>query len=147
MKVKIKKALHDAKMPTYATDGSGCFDLYAAGISYKSTVAKNGLVIDTGLQFEIPEGYVMLVFSRSGQAFKHGVRLSNCVGVIDSDFRGNVKVKLHLDASFMPFLNVENGDRVAQAMIVPAPKVEFEFSDVLSDTNRGAGGFGSTGVA
>lgn len=93
MKVKIKKKAHeDAVMPTYATDGAACFDLYAAAIkdTIKDTI-NNTVIYDTGLQFEIPQGAVMMIYSRSGHGFKKGIHLANCVGVIDSDYRGNVK--------------------------------------------------------
>ena len=86
----------------------------------------------------------MLVYSRSGHGFKYGVRLANCVGVIDSDYRGEVGVKLTADQTSEGFF-VRNGDRIAQAMIVPVDRVEFEEVEKLSDTDRGTGGFGSTG--
>lgn len=144
MKIKIKKVNEDAKIPTYATDGSGCFDLYSVGYS----VVEEGfpVVFSTGLAFEIPEGYVMLVFSRSGHAFKHEIRLSNCVGVIDSDYRGEVKVKLTQDHAFHNnWMDIKKGDRIAQAMVLPVNKVCFEEADELSNTARGEGGFGHTG--
>jgi dUTP pyrophosphatase len=144
MKIKIKKVNEDAKIPTYATDGSGCFDLYSVGYS----VVEEGfpVVFSTGLAFEIPEGYVMLVFSRSGHAFKHEIRLANCVGVIDSDYRGEVKVKLTQDHAFHNnWMDIKKGDRIAQAMVLPVNKVCFEEADELSNTARGEGGFGHTG--
>lgn len=140
MEVKIKKLSQDAILPRYATDGSGCFDLF-----YKEDYEEEFdlvLEVSTGLSFEIPEGYVMLVFSRSGHGFKHDVRLSNCVGVIDSDYRGEVKVKLRGDE--YNNLDFKYGDAVAQAMIVPIPKVSFIEMQSLSETARGEGGFGST---
>ena len=140
MEVKIKKLSQDAILPRYATDGSGCFDLF-----YKEDYEEEFdlvLEVSTGLSFEIPEGYVMLVFSRSGHGFKHDVRLSNCVGVIDSDYRGEVKVKLRGDE--YNNLDFKYGDAVAQAMIVPVPKVSFIEVQTLSETARGEGGFGST---
>lgn len=140
MEVKIKKLSQDAILPRYATDGSGCFDLF-----YKEDYEEEFdlvLEVSTGLSFEIPSGYVMLVFSRSGHGFKHDVRLSNCVGVIDSDYRGEVKVKLRGDD--YNNLDFKYGDAVAQAMIVPVPKVSFIEVQTLSETARGEGGFGST---
>ncbi len=144
MKIKINKLHEDAKMPTYGTAGSACFDLYASGV-YNRFVS-HVEVIGTGLAFEIPEGYVMLVYSRSGHGFKNNVRLANCVGVIDSDYRGEVKVKLICDNRNSTRLEIETGDRIAQAMIVPVNQVDFEFVDELSTTDRGTGGFGSTGT-
>lgn len=142
MKVKVKRLSTAARLPTYATDGSGCFDLYAThGANLDS---ERPAAIGTGLSFEIPEGHVMLVFSRSGHGFNHDVRLANCVGVIDSDYRGEVKVKLTCD-DYRKSLVVSEGDRVAQALIIPIPAVEFEEVGDLSVTERGEGGFGSTG--
>lgn len=140
MKVKIKKLHPDALMPQYGSDGAGCFDLHCVNGGFVT----NYLVFETGLAFEIPEGHVMLVFSRSGHAFKSDTRLSNCVGVIDHDYRGEVRVKLRCDSNINA-LAVKPGDRIAQAMIIPYPKVEFDWTDELSDTERGDGGFGSTG--
>lgn len=136
MQVNIKQLHHDAKMPTYATDGSGCFDLYAA--SWDQETRSFG----TGLAFDIPDGWVMKVYSRSGDGFKRGLTLCNSVGVIDSDFRGEVRVKFNNPYNFTH--NV--GDRIAQAMIVQVPKVSFEWVDELTATERGENGFGSSGV-
>ncbi len=141
IKVKIKRLNAGAIMPTYGSSGAACFDLYSMTDGHVGMIP---VMLDTGLAFEIPEGYVMLVFSRSGHGFKDGVRLINCVGVIDHDYRGAVKVKLHKD-TYGSGLDIKKGDRIAQAMIVPFPKVGFEWSDELSDTERGVGGFGSTG--
>lgn len=140
MKVKIKKLHPDAVMPQYGSDGAACFDLHCVNSSFVCTQG----VLDTGLAFEIPEGHVMLVFSRSGHAFKNDARLANCVGVIDHDYRGEVKIKMRVDSD-LSCLSIKPGDRIAQAMIVPYPKVEFDWADELSDTDRGTGGFGSTG--
>ena len=142
MKVKIKKTIDNAKTPTYGTDGAACFDFYAtekASIAVKSTSE----LIDTGIAFEVPEGHVMLAFSRSGHGFKNGIRLCNSVGVIDSDYRDSVKVKLVNDSN-IPFF-IEPGDRILQAMIIPVDRVEFDLVEELSDTVRGTGGLGSTG--
>lgn len=145
MQVKIKKLHPDAITPTYGTDGAACFDIYtltAGGIDGEDRWP----VCDysTGLSFEIPKDHVMLVFSRSGHGFKHDVRLSNCVGVIDSDYRGELKVKLTADK--YGSLDVNAGDRIAQAMILPVQQVKFMEVDELSVTERGIDGFGSTGA-
>ena len=153
MQIKIKKIHPDAKEPTYATDGSGCFDLRAMSVRGAHTI---GALVDqgspvtcgTGLAFEIPPGWAMLIFSRSGHGFKDNVRLSNAVGVIDADFRGEVKVKLTCDIDppdDKPGLFVKPGDRIAQVLVLPVERVNFIFADELSDTERGTGGFGSTG--
>lgn len=148
MQVKIKLKHPDVKIPTYATDGSGCFDIYADSIPGMtmwsvSVFDNNPLIVPTGLFFEIPEGHVLLIFSRSGHGFKNDVRLANCVGIIDSDYRNEVLVKLTADGTGE--MKVKTGDRIAQGMIVPYPKVQFVVSDELSMTERNMGGFGSTG--
>lgn len=145
MKVKIKKLHPDAIVPTYGTSGAACFDLYAIEVHPCGHVVSDGVPITfrTGLAFEVPQGHVMMVYSRSGHGFKHGVRLSNCTGIIDSDYRGELMVKLHNDSD-EPFM-VNKGDRIAQAMIVPVNQVSFDVVDELSDTERGEGRFGSTG--
>lgn len=149
MRVKIKKLSPTAIVPTYATYGAACFDLYADDLDgefFSTDVDVNDpLICGTGLSFEVPQDHVMLIFSRSGHGFKYGVRLSNCVGVIDSDYRGEVKVKLTADEEERELI-VNRGDRIAQAMILPVERVQFEVSDELSETERGTGGFGSTGA-
>ncbi len=145
LRVKIQKVSDHAVIPTYATDGSGAFDLYWSAPADYATNAGPGspALLATGLAFEVPEGHVMLVFSRSGHGFSRGVRLANCVGVIDSDYRGEVMVKLAGDGPGR--MTFYGGDRIAQALIVPVPRVEFEAVDALSETQRGEAGFGSTG--
>ena len=138
MKVKIKKLHPDAKMPIYGSQDAACFDLHAV---------EDGIVPNhegqIGLAFEVPQGHVMMIYSRSGHGYKHGVRLVNCTGVIDADYRGEVSAKLTTDRDD---LVIKKGDRIAQAMIVPVDRCEFEFVDELGDTQRGAGGFGSSGA-
>lgn len=130
------------ELPKRATDGAACFDIQSADNT--EIAPKNSGVVRTGLKFKIPVGYVMLVFSRSGHGFKNGVRLANSVGVIDSDYRGEVKVKLQNDGD--ETFSVRYGDRVAQAMLLPVPFVPMVAGVVIADTARGVGGFGSTGV-
>jgi dUTP pyrophosphatase len=150
MQVKIKKLTPTATIPTYGTEGAACFDLYAdmnpPETSYHMVNHGTPAVIHTGLAFEVPEGHVMLVFSRSGYGFKHNTRLRNCTGIIDSDYRGEVVVGLTRDSNEGEELVVRHGDRIAQAMIIPIHQVTFWEVDELSDTARGAGGFGSTGA-
>jgi dUTP pyrophosphatase len=154
MKLLVKKLNPIAILPTYATSGAACFDLHACTIQAdvaKSVWQGHPLTIGTGLSFEIPPGYVMMVFSRSGHGFRHDTRLANCTGIIDSDYRGEVMVKLTCDRpdfgsdDVMP-LRVKVGDRIAQAMIIPVHQCEMVECDQLSDTMRGSGGFGSTGA-
>lgn len=139
--MKIKRTHPNAREPLYASAGAACFDLYAADVV---KLEADSVVYDTGVAFEIPENHVMLVFSRSGQGFKDNIRLANCVGVIDSDFRASVKVKLVSDRGELGMMP-QRGDRIAQAMVLPVQRVGFEWTDELSDTERGEGGFGSTG--
>jgi len=146
MKLKVKRLHRDAVIPRYATPGSACFDLHSINAEDKMVREGRPLIFDTGLAFEIPKDHVMLIFSRSGHAFKSDVRLANCVGVIDSDYRSEVKVKLVIDPSptWDGFL-VRQYDRIAQAMVIPVEKVEFVLCDELSTAER-FGGLGSTGA-
>ena len=162
MQVKIKKLHPNAKVPTYATDGSAAFDLYALTVNgshrFSSFVTEGYPVLcDTGIAFELPPGYGMFILSRSGQGFKHDTRLSNCIGLLDFgiglldfDYRGSAQVKLICDQDVpddqMPF-DVAPGDRIAQAVILPIPRVDFNVVEELTETARGTGGFGSTGKA
>jgi dUTP pyrophosphatase len=145
LKAQVIKLSPEAQLPEYATDGSACFDIRAylpLNKEHPVYIVDNS-IINTGLAFEVPEGHVMQVFSRSGHGFKHDVRLANCVAIIDSDYRGELMIKLTNDGLF-PF-EVKHGDRIAQGMIVPIPKVEFLEVNELTDTVRGEGGLGSTG--
>lgn len=149
MNLQFKKLLTAATKPQYATKGAACFDLHAVledvghlrfGLTVNPGTSE---IIRTGLAFEVPEGHVMLIFSRSGHSFKNGVRLSNSVGVLDADYRGECKVALQNDGHAK--FKVAHGDRIAQAMIIPVPMVTMEEVDELSATERGTRGFGSTG--
>jgi dUTP pyrophosphatase len=148
MRVKVKKLVPEAKLPVYATDGSGCFDIHTNQYeNWAVDLDKQGHThtFGTGLAFEIPKGYCMLIFSRSGHGFNSDTRLANCVGVIDSDYRGELFVKLTRDIDLQwdtDDLCIKHGDRIAQGMIIPVPKIEFELTDELSDTARGTGGLG-----
>lgn len=151
MKLNVKKTHPDAILPRYATPGAACFDLHTLGPADpfydKQEIGEQPVTFQTGLAFEIPQGHVMLIFSRSGHGFNHDTRLANCVGVIDSDYRGEVMVRLTRDGSWeTKCLGIRPGDRIAQAMIVPIPRVELVLVDELSTTERGAGGLGSTGA-
>lgn len=142
MEVQFKKLHENAQIPEYASNGAAAFDLFACKFEeYDHT--ENTCVVNTGIACAVPEGFVMLVFSRSGHGFKHGIRLANCVGVIDSDYRGEIKVKLARDTAGA--IDFKVGDRIAQAMIVPCPQVTILEVEELDETERGDGGFGSTG--
>lgn len=141
MKIKIKKTHPNGKIPTYATDGSGAFDFYSAeDVVVHENYAK---AINLGVAMEVPDGHVLLLFPRSSIGKNTGLRMPNSVGVIDSDYRGTIHA---LYDNVWSDYTVLTGDRIAQGIIVPIPKVEFEEVEELSTTERGEGGFGSTGV-
>lgn len=149
MKLRVMRIDENAKLPTYATDGSGCLDFYTTerGILLPGAERR----FKTGIAVEVPKTHVLLLFSRSGHGFKNRSRLTNCVGVIDSDYRGEIMVSLTNDTEFgdmtreMNTLRVAEGDRIAQGALFEVPKIEVEEVAQLSETARGAGGFGSTG--
>ncbi len=143
MRVKIKRLTPTAKMPTYGSASAAGADLYSDEAAFTVAPGETHLV-HTGLSVEIPEGYAGFVHARSGMASKRGLAPANKVGVIDADYRGEVMVALH-NHSGEP-QTVEAGERVAQLVIAPFLKAEFEEADELSDTVRGEGGFGSTGT-
>jgi dUTP pyrophosphatase len=148
LQLKIKKLHPDAVVPKYATAGAACFDLHAIvenDIGADAVLPGHFYTFRTGLAFEVPSGYVLKVYSRSGHGFKYGVRLANGTGIIDSDYRGELMVCLKNDGPSEPLV-VHHGDRIAQAMLVQIPQVELIEVGELSNTERGAGGFGSTGA-
>lgn len=140
--MNYKKLLPTAKEPTYGSDEAAGADLYAA----EAVWIHPGEVklVDTGIAVEIPENYFGGLFPRSGLATKRGLRLANCVGVIDSDYRGPVKVALFNDSNKVQ--EVEVGERIAQMIVIPYITTNFVEVKELSDTIRGEGGFGSTGT-
>ena len=149
VRVGVKKLHPDAIVPQRATPSAACVDLHAIveTVAYETVRLSNPVIFRTGLAFEIPEGYGMLIFSRSGHGFKNDIRLANCVGVLDSDYRGECKVKLSSDTPHGGAFAVQHQDRIAQALILPIPEIEYFLTDELSESERGEGGFGSTGVS
>lgn len=143
LNVKVKRLSPQAKLPTYGTEGAAAFDISALEDGQITAAEGSTLIVKTGLSFEIPKGHVMLIVGRSGHGFKENLRLANCVGVIDSDYRGELMVKLTKD-DVRDFV-IKAGDRIAQAMIMPLPHIQFEEVEELSNTARGTGGLGSTG--
>lgn len=125
---------------SYATDGSAGLDLFAA---YGAVIEKTIIMVPTGVAVAIPEGHVGLLCIRSGLATKSRLRLANGIGVIDSDYRGEILVALVNDAHEAYCVN--QGDRIAQLVLVPAPRLELEEATELHPTARDVGGFGSTG--
>lgn len=147
IQLKVKKVEPGAIVPKYQTLGAACFDLHAFGEVEPVTLnseARYAHTFRTGLKFEIQPGWVMMIFSRSGHGFNNDIRLANCVGIVDSDYRGEVSVKLTADDT--GYLVVKEGDRIAQAMLMRADQVAICEVDELSETARGEGGFGSTGA-
>lgn len=138
LQIKFKKLNSCAVIPTRKTTGAAGFDLTAVSLKVTETTIK----YETGIAVEIPPGYVGLAFPRSSVC-KTGLSLANSVGVIDSDYRGSISFVFYKGAEFIePY---SYGDRIGQLLIVPIPAVEFVEVDELSETERGAGGYGSTG--
>ncbi len=141
--LKILKLDETVQTPCYQTEGAAGMDLCAfleSPITLKSLERK---LVPTGLKIELPKGFEAQIRPRSGMSVKHGITLINCVGTIDEDYRGEVCVPI-VNLSTEEF-TINNGDRIAQMVIAPVTKAEIEVVSELSDTQRGEGGFGSTG--
>lgn len=143
MNIKVKKLKPGATVPTMGSKFAAGADLYSAEDADVIIEPSETKFIGTGLAMEIPEGYVGLVYARSGLACKRGLAPANKVGVVDSDYRGEIKVALHNHGKEAQ--TVEKGERIAQMVIAPYLSVNYEEADSLSETERGEGGFGSTG--
>ncbi len=143
MQIKVKKLNENAILPRYGSEFAAGADLYAA--EGKTVAAGATEFVHTGVAVELPAGTVGLIFARSGLACKQDLAPANKVGVIDCDYRGEVVVALHNHGTSPR--TVEAGDRIAQLVVMPYIAAQFEEADTLSDTVRGAGGFGSTGRA
>ena len=141
--VRFRRVSDLAHVPTRGSEKAAGYDLYAAVSSPVTIMPHETFPIDTGLQFEIPDGYFAAIYARSGIAAREGLRPANCTGVCDSDYRGNYIVALHNDSE-TPRV-IEPGERIAQMVVIPYLSVSFEETSSLTDTRRGAGGFGSTG--
>ena len=139
MKVKIKKMHPDSVIPSYAKEGDAGLDLTCVGYQQ---IDSEHVKYNTGIAVEIPSGHVGLLFPRSS-CYKKRQLLSNCVGVIDSGYRGQISmVMIGMHKDFM----YKKGDRIGQLIIMPYPQIEFEEVEELSQTERGEGGYGSTGI-
>jgi dUTP pyrophosphatase len=136
MKIKIKKIHPEAIIPKYAHDGDAGMDVFAISKKENYEFVEYG----TGLSFEVPDGHVMLIFPRSSVSNK-SLSLCNAVGVLDSGYRGELKIRFYKHKRE----DYQIGDKIAQIIILPFPKIEFEEAGELSETSRGANGFGSTG--
>jgi dUTP pyrophosphatase len=141
--VNVKKLNENAVMPTYGSLFAAGADLYALLDSETVIEPQQTLLVHTGLSMEIPEGYAGLIYARSGLASKRGLAPANKVGVVDADYRGEIMVALH-NHSAQP-QTIAPFERIAQLVIAPFLKAEFNLVDELDTTERGEGGFGSTG--
>lgn len=141
MKIRIKKLKEEAIIPTSGSKYAAGYDLYAT--TTEVFLPFQTIKMSTGLAVEIPEGYFGGIFARSGLATKFGLRPANCVGVVDSDYRGELIVALHNDTNQEQ--TVKKGERIGQLVVLPYLPIEFEEVDELDETERGEGGFGSTG--
>ena len=141
--IKVKKLDERAVLPAYGSEYAAGADLYAVSDGAITFLPGETKFVHTGLAMEIPVGYAGLVYARSGLATKRGLAPANKVGVVDSDYRGEVMVALHNHSGKEQTIGA--GERIAQLVITPFLKASFYEADELSDTARGAGGFGSTG--
>ena len=144
MNIKIKKLSNKATIPTRGSDQAAGYDLYAANTEMITIEPHKTVKVPTDLALEIPEGYFGGIFARSGLATKSGLAPANKVGVVDSDYRGNVIVALHNDTDMPRVIDIK--ERIAQLVVMPYLNVEFDEVEELDNTERGDGGFGSTGT-
>lgn len=144
VQIEIKALNEAAKIPSYAYSGDAGMDL-SASESLTLQPFERALV-PTGLAIALPEGYAGFVLPRSGLAIKHGITVVNTPGLIDSNYRGELKIILQNTDPHEPF-TIHGGDRIAQLVVMPVPHMSFTPVDVLSNTERGEGGFGSSGVS
>ena len=143
MQIKLQLLRDSAVIPTIATSGSAGYDLYSASENIEIINSGERLLIPTGISLEIPLGYYGAVCSRSGLALKHGLVVLNAPGIVDSDYRGEIKVILYNTAKEP--VEIKPKDRIAQLIICPCTKVQWVLSEKLELTERGVNGFGSTG--
>lgn len=144
MEIKIKKLRENAIIPSRGSLFAAGYDLYACLDGENITIEPHkSAKIGTGIAAALPAGYFGAIFARSGLATKQNLRPANCVGVVDSDYRGEFIVCLHNDSDDMRVIN--NGERVAQLVLMPFMEMDFIETDALDETERGVGGFGSTG--
>ena len=141
--IRVKKVRENAILPTYGSQGAAGADLYACLEAEIVIAPGESAFVPTGLSMEIPVGFAGLIYARSGLACKRGLAPANKVGVVDSDYRGEFMVVLHNHGAEPQ--TVANGERIAQLVITPVYTPAFEEVDELTDTQRAAGGFGSTG--
>lgn len=145
MNIKFKKLHKDAVTPVFSSEGAAGADLTAISEEFGLTVTGLIVTYDTGVAVEIPKGYVGLLFPRSSVSTKTTLTLGNSVGVIDSDYRGSIQFKFR-DVARGPGKKYQAGEKIGQLVIVPIPVISFTEVDELTNTQRGDGAFGSTGV-
>lgn len=147
MNIKVCKLNEKAKLPTRGSEQAAGYDLCACfpeDWGERLVIQPNETIkVGTGLTMELPEGYFGAIFARSGLSIKQGLRPANCVGVVDSDYRGEYIVALHNDSDYEE--RIYDGDRIAQLVLLPYQTMNFKEVNSLSETDRGSGGFGSTG--
>lgn len=141
--IQFKQLHPDAKLPTYATDGSAAFDFYA--VQWGSRNDYGPVKVPLGLACEVPRGSALMILARSGHGVNFGAGIPHGVGLIDSDYRGELFMVFAAEKAVDEYFAWCAGDRIAQGLIVPAPQYRLEWADELSETARGAGGFGSSG--
>ena len=142
---RISSSTNDVSLPAYATGGSAGMDIFSAVDRPMPVQPGETVLVPTGFSIELPQGFEAQIRPRSGLAIKHSIGIMNAPGTIDSDYRGEVKVVL-TNFGKNEFI-INRGDRIAQMIISRYERVEWELSDSLNDTERGAGGFGSTGIS
>lgn len=142
--LKVKRLSPAATLPKYASLGAACFDISAAIAEPVCVVPGEAIVVPTGLAVEVEEGFALMLYSRSGHGFKNNIRLSNCVGIIDSDYRGEIMASIYNDGHAQ--FEIQPGDRILQGFVVSAKQIKIEEVSELGETVRGTGGFGSTGT-
>jgi dUTP pyrophosphatase len=143
MRIQIKRLSDKAIIPTRGSNQAAGYDLYVCSDNDVIIPPHSSVKVGTGLSVSIPEGYFGAVYARSGLASKQGLRPANCVGVVDPDYRGEIIVALHNDTDTEK--TIEKNERIAQFVVMPYLAVEFQETDELDSTERGAAGFGSTG--
>ena len=141
--INVKKLNDFAKLPTRGSEHAAGYDLYAATNEIIDIAPHSTIKIGTGLSFELPEGTFAAIYPRSGIATKRGLRPANCVGICDSDYRGEYIVAIHNDTDEMQ--SIEPGERIAQMVLLPYIGMKFNEVDELSETKRNTGGFGQSG--
>lgn len=150
MELKIKRVMEGVELPTYSTEGAGAFDIRAYGLPDEGVIINHGDIIKmrTGIAIEIPDGWSLMIIPRSGLGSKYGLTLANSTGLIDSDYRGEIGLTIVRNDNnvLRSLLHINNGDRVAQGILVQTPQFKIVEVDELSETVRGVGGHGSTGV-